>query len=197
MEPNGSTIPYAAALHESRRSIFHPSLKKERRELIWGFFRTTGLITLLLWLALPIFWGSTYLLLPFLSRLTIYVVDFDTQASGNAAIVGPAFRAMASNSNAMPSSEAHLGYVIRDAASYPNGIYDAMHEVEVQKCWGTIVINANATTAWRDAVENGVATYDPQGSVALLYQGARFYSIILLYLVPFVSLIRQSMGESI
>lgn len=97
---------------------------------------------------------------------------------------------MASNSNAMSTkyiSTAHLGYVIRDAADYPRGVYDAMEEVTNKDCWGAIVVNANATSAWRAAVQNGDASYDPSGSVGVFYQGARYYQIILLYLAPFVS----------
>lgn len=130
--------------------------------------------------------GSLYLTLQYLSNLTIYLVDLDTASSGQSAIVGPAFRAMASNSNSMSTSSAHLGYVIRDAADYPNGVYDAMREVTNKDCWGAIVVNANATSAWRAAVENGDAGYDPSGSVGVFYQGARYYQIILLYLAPFV-----------
>lgn len=134
--------------------------------------------------------GSLYLTLQYLSNLTIYLVDLDTAASGSSAIVGPAFRAMASSSNAMSTKlieTAHLGFVIRDAADYPRGVYDAMNEVTNKDCWGAIVVNANATSAWRAAVENGDALYDPSGAVGIFYQGARYYQIILLYLVPFVS----------
>lgn len=97
---------------------------------------------------------------------------------------------MASNSNAMSTkyiSTAHLGYVIRDAADYPRGVYDAMDEVTNKDCWGAIVVNANATSAWRAALESGDASYDPSGAVGVFYQGARYYQIILLYLAPFVS----------
>lgn len=94
----------------------------------------------------PFVGGSLYLTLQYLSNLTIYLVDLDTAASGSSAIVGPAFRAMASNSNAMSTKfieTAHLGYVIRDAADYPRGVYDAMDEVTNKDCWGAIVVNAN------------------------------------------------------
>lgn len=101
---------------------------------------------------------------------------------------------MASNSNAMSTkfiSTAHLGYVIRDASSYPRGVYDAMDEVTNKDCWGAIVVNANATSAWRAAVESGDGSYDPSGAVGVFYQGARYYQIILLYLAPFVSPARR------
>lgn len=206
---NGGLMPYVAATHEERYSILDRRLAKERKTLGLGLLKTLGLITVALWIALPIFcesqlsplchccWikslfvgGSLYLTLQYLSNLTIYLVDLDTAASGSSAIVGPAFRAMASNSNAMSTKfieTAHLGYVVRDAADYPRGVYDAMDEVTNKDCWGAIVVNANATSAWRAAVESGDASYDPSGSVGIFYQGARYYQIILLYLAPFVS----------
>ncbi|KAI5449661.1 hypothetical protein NCC49_004122 [Naganishia albida] len=186
---NGGLMPYVAATHEERYSILDRRLAKEQKTLGLGLLKTLGMITVALWIALPIFWGSLYLTLQYLSNLTIYLVDLDTAASGSSAIVGPAFRAMASNSNAMSTkyiSTAHLGYVIRDAADYPRGVYDAMDEVTNKDCWGAIVVNANATSAWRAAVESGDASYDPSGAVGVFYQGARYYQIILLYLAPFM-----------
>lgn len=183
-------MPYIAATHEERYSILDDRASKDRKTLGLGLLKTLGFITVALWICLPIFWGSLYLTLQYLSNLTIYLVDLDTASSGSSAIVGPAFRAMASNSNAMSTkliSTAHLGYVIRDAADYPRGVYDAMDEVTNKDCWGAIVVNANATSAWRAAVQAGDAAYDPSGSVGVFYQGARYYQIILLYLAPFVS----------
>ncbi|KAJ9117408.1 hypothetical protein QFC24_006504 [Naganishia onofrii] len=187
---NGKFLPYIAATHEERYSILDDRASKDRKTLGLGLLKTLGLITVALWICLPIFWGSLYLTLQYLSNLTIYLIDLDTASSGSSAIVGPAFRAMASNSNAMSTkliSTAHLGYVIRDAADYPRGVYDAMDEVTNKDCWGAIVVNANATSAWRAAVQAGDAAYEPSGSVGVFYQGARYYQIILLYLAPFVS----------
>ncbi len=76
--------------------------------------------------------------------------------------------------------------MIRDPSAYPNGLEDVRNSVVTGECWGAIVVNANATSAWRSAVESGDGTYDPQGSIGIFYSGAKFYQIILLYLVPLV-----------
>lgn len=54
-------MPYVAATHEERYSILDRRLAKERKTLGLGLLKTLGLITVALWIALPIFceFGST------------------------------------------------------------------------------------------------------------------------------------------
>jgi hypothetical protein len=103
-------------------------------------------------------------------------------------ILGPAYTSYARQSNSLPLSTPHVGYNIIDVSQgYPNGVWDARDDVLKKKCWAAIVIHANATSSWRDAIQTGDAGYDPQGSVGIYYEGARYYQIVLLYLRPFVS----------
>ncbi len=177
---NGSLAPFASANHEDRHSIFSSVLKKDRIGLYKKFGFMLGLITIILWICLPLFFGSLYLTLPFISNLTINLVDLDSASSGSSAIVGPAFRSYAQQSNAKPISMTHLGFDIRDTSLYPNGVYDAINDVENNKCWAAVVIHANATRNWREAVEGNATAleeYDPTGSVGIYYMGSRFYQV--------------------
>lgn len=52
---NGKLMPYVMAAHEERYSILDRRMVKERKTLAVGFLKTLVLITLILWIALPIF----------------------------------------------------------------------------------------------------------------------------------------------
>lgn len=56
---NGGLMPYVAATHEERYSILDRRLAGERKTLGLGLLKTLGLITVALWIALPIFCEST------------------------------------------------------------------------------------------------------------------------------------------
>ncbi|WVR08673.1 hypothetical protein IAU60_005731 [Kwoniella sp. DSM 27419] len=145
-----------------------------------------GFITLWLWICLSIFWGSTYKLTNFLPNLTVHVIPFDTP-SGTSYLNGPIVNE-ANYQAALPHSVVHLGYEVKDPANYPNGLADVERSVIAQECWAAIVINANASSSWTNALTNGDASYDPAYSIAVYYASARFYQVILLY---FDSLIGQ------
>lgn len=140
-------------------------------------------VTCTLWALLPIFWGSTLLLEHYFYRLNIFVVDFDSQAVGaQNALAGPPITQslIMLNSKVGP----HLTYQVVPPAHFPGGPSQVMEAVGHNEAWGAVVINGNATTAWRSAIENGDAAYDPTGSVGVYFSGAHFYQIVLLYVAP-------------
>jgi hypothetical protein len=149
-----------------------------------------ALITVWLWICLPIFWGSTYLLTEHFPNLEIHLVSFDTAA--NSYLNGP-MTEMAHMQASLPKQEVHLGWTVRGASDYPNGVSDVEANVLSQRSWATVVINANATTAWTQAVQNGDASYDPTGAITVYLQSARFYQVTLLYIEQLVC--RRSAGE--
>lgn len=94
---------------------------------------------------------------------------------------------MAQQQSALPSSMTHLGWSVRSASDYPNGLATVEDNILSQKAWATVVINANATSAWLNAVRNGDPNYDPTGAVTIYVQTARFYQVTLLYIEATVS----------
>jgi hypothetical protein len=87
----------------------------------------------------------------------------------------------------LPATTVHLGWRVKDASYYPNGLGDVRQDVLQQGCWAAVVVNANATSAWRTALENGDSSYDPTGAITIYLQSARFYQVVLLYIVQLVS----------
>ncbi|WWC65254.1 uncharacterized protein I303_107871 [Kwoniella dejecticola CBS 10117] len=144
-----------------------------------------GFITLWLWVCLSIFWGSTYRLTSFLPSLTVHVIPFDTPSS-TSYLNGPITQQMQTVAS-QPPSMVHLGYQIQDPSNYPNGLDDVRQSVLAQECWAAIVINANASSAWTDALNNGDASYDPTGAIGIYYSSARFYQVVLLYFDSLIS----------
>lgn len=128
------------------------------------------MVTIVLWICLPIFWGSTLLLEHYFYKLNIQVVDFDSAASGADAVVGPPLLQQLLQIN--QQSGPHLTYYNTSPSNFPNGPQDVMQSVGHNEAWGAIVIFANATTAWRNAIETGNSSYDPTGSVGIYYSGA-------------------------
>ena len=125
-----------------------------------------------MWACLSIFWGSTYHLQTNFHRLTVHLVPLDTDP--NSFLVGP-MEEMAMMQNSLPVTTPHFTYIVRDASDYPNGLEDVEREVLGQECWAAVVINANATTAWREALQSGDAGYSPNGAIGIYFQSARFY----------------------
>jgi len=124
----------------------------------------------MLWICLPIFWGSTLLLEHYFYKLNIQVVDFDSAASGADAMVGPPLvqSLLKLNSESGP----HLSYYNMSPSDFPNGPQDVMQSVGHNFAWGAVVIYPNATTAWRNAIETGNASYDPTGCVGIYFSAA-------------------------
>ncbi|WWC98465.1 hypothetical protein V866_005356 [Kwoniella sp. B9012] len=149
-----------------------------------------GFITIWLWICLSIFWGSTYRLTSFLPSLTVHVIPFDTPSS-TSFLNGPITQQMTYVANE-PSSVVHLGYEIKDPSNYPNGLEDVRRSIVAQECWAAIVVNANASSAWTDALQSGDESYDPTGAIGIYYSGARFYQVVLLY---FDSLITRDLAN--
>lgn len=138
--------------------------------------------TLVLWATLPIFWGSTLLLENYFYRLDVHVVDFDSVASGADAIAGPY---IASSLQAVAAASGpHLNYQVVDPSIYPGGPSQVMEAVKHSGPWAAVVIFNNATSSYRNAITTGDAAYDPSGTVGIYYSGARFYQIVLLFIVP-------------
>ncbi len=108
-------------------------------------------------------------------------------------MLGPAIINEANTQAALSSATPHLGWQVKSASDYPNGIPDVENDVLGQGCWGAVVINANATSAYLDALENGDSSYDPKGAIGIYMASARFYQVTLLYLEPLVRRLRPKL----
>ncbi|KAK9896047.1 hypothetical protein P389DRAFT_73734 [Cystobasidium minutum MCA 4210] len=173
------------AMVKEQHPFWSKSIKNERRQSAKGMLMGMLLITAILWIALPIFWGSVWLLLRYFNQLTVTVVDFESPLLGQDAALGPLMVSMARETN-MQTMRPHLGFAITQASDYPNGPVDVKEAIGYSQYWGAIVVYPNCTSTWRTALQNGIASYDPTGCVGVFYSGARYYQVTLLYLAPFM-----------
>jgi hypothetical protein len=146
-----------------------------------------------MWACLSLFWGSTYHLQTNFHRLTVHLVPLDNDANS---FLNQPFINMAQEQNSLTTTP-HFTYVIRSASDYPNGLEDVRREVLGQECWAAVVVNANATSAWRTAIESGDASYSPNGAVGIYFQSARFYQVVLLYVQQTVRTYLQKSTEEL
>lgn len=78
------------------------------------------------------------------------------------------------------SQPVHMGVIIRDAAG--KTMQDVEDELVNEKAWAAVVVNANATTMFEEALAgtggllNG--EYAPQGAITLLAVGARWFQVV-------------------
>lgn len=168
-----------------QHSVWSRHVVAARRTFFKQLLMYFGVTTAVLWCTLPIFWGSSLTLEQYFGDLHIQVVDFDSQASGSNAIAGPYITAALRAIDRAPGP--HLTYDIVDPSRYPGGPEQVMDAVGKSGPWGAVVVHANATSAWRNAVTTGNPSYDPSGSVGVYYSGARFYQIVLLFVVAFMN----------
>jgi hypothetical protein len=127
-----------------------------------------------------------------MSSLTVYVVDFDGQIApynnGEEALVGPAVVKAAIQQNLSPMP--HIGYLTPDISQFNNDPIAVRRAVYEQHAWAAFIINPNATALLRDAINNGNASYDPQGAAQLIYVEARDATTVDDYILPQLRLLR-------
>lgn len=151
-------------------------------------------ITITFWLLMSLYWGSYYRQDENAYRLTVRIIDLDSQAytTADGAVLGPAVvQAAQMNELAMP--DYHLGWQFEQdlerfslaaPGTYGN-LSDRGIDVDTyardlvldQTVFGVIIIHSNATSAATMAYQGTLTGYEPQGAAAFYYEEARnFYS---------------------
>lgn len=157
--------------------VFSSKLKTERNEALKGLIPAFILILIAVWSLLPVFWGSNYRIEKYFYRLTIDIYNLDT-APG--AILGPIVTQYLLKSM---QDTTHFTFRVMNStgltfADFENGVVN-------EHSWGTIVINSNATTALTSTLTSNTP-YSPN-SISIFVASARFYQVVLEYLLPFLN----------
>jgi len=195
-----------------RRHAWDSALASERKTVLKMMLIALGLTTALIWTILALYFGAYYRQEQNAYRLTVRILDMDSQyastvAGAPAAILGPAVvEAAQQNRQSMPHY--HLGWQIADSSELQNlrvqqggqGINASDYASQLvlnQDVWAVILINPNATVLATEAATTGNAAYDPRGAISFFYEEARnFYAtnqyISLLGLQTIESAIAQA-----
>ncbi|KAH6711683.1 hypothetical protein BKA61DRAFT_486695 [Leptodontidium sp. MPI-SDFR-AT-0119] len=115
---------------------------------------------------LSIYWGADHSLQFNLPVFTVAVIDFD---GGE---VGPYLQQMAAAERAA-NPKMTLGYVSEPGSTYDFSNERVLHALKQEDFWFGIVIQSNATTAMNYAYTTGNTSYDPTGSIHLIYEEGR------------------------
>ncbi|UZJ52485.1 hypothetical protein CBS101457_001805 [Exobasidium rhododendri] len=181
---------------EQRYPFWHNSFKQQRKQWFKLEIIAFCAITVSIFTLLPLYYGSYYKQEQNAYRLTVRIIDLDSQASPigstNAALLSPAVQeAIESNIAAQPGF--HLGWQFEDdlgrfaLTGYgvptdvsPRGIDADEYASQLvldQTVFGAVVIHANATSAATQAYQQGSANYSSSGAMSFYYEEARnFYS---------------------
>lgn len=147
-------------------SIRSPWMAMERKTWTKMFVTFCILLVAIVMGILSIYWGADHSLQFNLPVFTVAVIDFD---GGE---VGPYLQQMAAAARTA-EPKMTLGYVSEPGSKYNFSNEMARHALKQEDFWFGIVIQSNATTAMNYAYETGNASYDPTGSVHLIYEEGR------------------------
>lgn len=130
-----------------------------------------GISIIIMWLALPLYWGSLWLSNDFTQNLNVMIVDLDGGFIGSGV------------SSALLSSQ-QLGYYV----STSDPIDAILHE----EAWAAVVINAGATAALQTARTSGNSSYMGTSAVSVYYAQARAEVAVNSYVEPYI---QAALGE--
>jgi hypothetical protein len=162
-------------------------LAKERK--LWRKMFITFivlLVTIVLGI-LSIYWGADYSLQYNLPVFTVAIIDFDQ------AEVGPALQQAGAKARSS-DPEMRPGLVSQPGSMYNFSNEQAKYALKQEHFWVGLVVQANATKAMNYAYSVGNTSYDPTGSIQMIYEEGRnalaidefVYPIVLSFLNSFV-----------
>ncbi|KAE8451340.1 hypothetical protein EG329_003969 [Mollisiaceae sp. DMI_Dod_QoI] len=185
-------------MQRSLPAINSPYLAKERKIWTKMFVMFCVLLVAIVLGLLSIYWGADHSLQFNLPVFTVAIIDFDQGE------VGPYLQqmgAMARSSN----PEMTLGYVLEPGSKYNFSNEQAIAALKDEKFWMGIVVQANATTAMNYAYNEGNTSYDPTGSVHVIYEEGRnslaidefAYPALITFMNSFVMLFAKQKQSSL
>ncbi|KAJ5798464.1 uncharacterized protein N7503_007760 [Penicillium pulvis] len=179
--------------------FFDPALKEVRKRVFYQCAKTVSILCVFVLTVLSIFWGSQFLTETKFPNLHVWVVDFDGQVEPyvtNDTIVGPAVINTAKQYEA--SSSLHLGYYFKSAAEFNYDPWEVRQAVYDEHAYAAVIINPNATSLLRAAINNDNTTYDPAGAIQTVIISARdedtYYTYVLPDLAILQTLIQTNFG---
>ncbi|KAF8687626.1 hypothetical protein RHS03_09907, partial [Rhizoctonia solani] len=166
-------------------SLFDPRI----RSLTWAYIKSMltsiGLIVLLMWAALPLYWGSLALGQRHGHNFRTWVVNFDGGELGD-------FVTNSVINSTLISTKEHLGWEIAS----PGSLEELTHHIVAEHVWAAIVINQGATSALHAARETGNTNYDPTSAVTLYIEKARNNNAVETLVIPIsTSLLENTMRQ--
>ncbi|KAJ1300801.1 hypothetical protein OPQ81_002441 [Rhizoctonia solani] len=160
-----------------KRNYSHHLLDGPIRPLTWAYAKAmliaVGLIVLLMWAALPLYWGSLAPGQRHGPSFRTWVVDFDGGELGT-------FVTESVMNSTLIGTKEHLGWEVAS----PSSLEELTHDIVEEHAWAAIVVNQGATSALQTARETGDENYDPTSAVTLYIEGARNNNAVGTLIIP-------------
>ncbi|KDQ49517.1 hypothetical protein JAAARDRAFT_42844 [Jaapia argillacea MUCL 33604] len=143
-------------------------------------------ITLIIWVALPIYWGALWKPTTGVHNMNGWVVDFDGGQIGGA--VSQVFRSVS-------GPKTFMSFQSIPASNFPNGPSDVAAAILNEKAWLGIVINSGATTALTSAVLSANSSYSGSSAITVYAVEARNENAFRVIMEPLITGVLQSFSQ--
>ncbi|KDN38473.1 hypothetical protein RSAG8_09458, partial [Rhizoctonia solani AG-8 WAC10335] len=169
--PSPRPKPSNAYLHQ----LFDPMIEC----LLWDYMREVLIIVMMLvvlmWGALPLYWGSLAPGLSHAPNFKAWVVDFD----------GGPLGAFVTESiiNSTKTGNKHLDWEVKPASQF-SSVQDVANQVVEEKAWAAVTINPGASSTLYIARAYGDYTYDQTKAVTLYFEQARSENAVGQLIAP-------------
>ncbi|GHJ85140.1 hypothetical protein NliqN6_1542 [Naganishia liquefaciens] len=175
--------------------FFDPEIAPIRKVVYKILFPFVGLLTIVMWLALPLYWGSFWQANSHSENLTVMILNRDSSstASLGSAIVSAGL-ANRNGSTTNGSKVGRLGFYEGDLAEYPDE-ESVKHAVLENDIWGVVVVNTDVTARLQTARETGDSSYNPRSAISFYYNQARMENAVNGYLVPLTTSVLTQASE--
>ncbi|WVN89462.1 uncharacterized protein L203_104685 [Cryptococcus depauperatus CBS 7841] len=149
------------------------------RKIAFKILISTVVITIIVvWLCLPLYWGSLWKSNRYTDKLTARIIDRDGGQVGQTITQG-----LLSHKN--------LRYFITSPSEFPTSA-DVEHDIVQEGAWGAIVINSGISDGLLRARQNGDASWNGSRAIDVYYAQARQETAVNSYLVPYL---QQALGQ--
>ncbi|KAF8602424.1 hypothetical protein BDV93DRAFT_444098 [Ceratobasidium sp. AG-I] len=172
-EGPGARMP---APEKFAHTVFDPKIAHLRKIYTKIMVMTLVLTIVMMWICLPVYWGSLARSATHAPSLKTWVIDRDGGEIGQAVVQGLI-------ATTQSGTKQHLGW--RQISA--DQVEDVGAAVVDEQAWGAVVINAGASASLAAARASGNASYNPMSAITFFYAQARNEQATGSYVSPLTS----------
>lgn len=173
-EGPGSRMP---APEKFAHTVFDPKIAHLRKIYMKIMLMTLALTIVVMWICLPVYWGSLARTATHGPSLKTWVIDQDGGEIGQAVVQG----LMATTQS---GTKQHLGWRQIPA----DRVSDVASAIVDEQAWAAVVINAGASARLAAARTSGNASYNPMSAITFYYAQARNEQAAGSYINPLTTM---------
>ncbi|KAG9104131.1 hypothetical protein FRC07_009843, partial [Ceratobasidium sp. 392] len=158
-EGPGARLP---ALEKFSHTVFDPKIAHLRKIYAKILGMTLALTIIIMWICLPVYWGSLARSATHAPSLKAWVIDRDGGEIGQAVVQGLI-------ATTQSGTKQHLSWRQIPA----DQITDVGDAIVDEQAWAAVVVNANASARLAAARASGDSSYDPMSAITFYYAQAR------------------------